>query len=76
MSKNNSLSDEWKDTVYDLGGAFVGLGKTIFRSLKTGVDYAYDRLNETDAKRKTSPSKREKSEVVVESVVKDAAKEE
>lgn len=62
MSKNNSLRDEWKDTVYDLGGAFVGLGKTIFRSLKTGVDYAYDRLNEADSARTAPSSRREKAE--------------
>ena len=33
-----SLRDEWKQTGKDLGHAFQGLGKSIVRSVKTGVD--------------------------------------
>lgn len=47
------LGDEWKTTAYDLGGAFVGLGKTVLHSIKTGVDIAYDFVNEKDEKNHT-----------------------
>ncbi|MBR1861070.1 MAG: hypothetical protein IJ796_04330 [Lachnospiraceae bacterium] len=50
--KNIDLGNEWKNTVYNLGGAFVGLGKTVIHSVKKGVDIAYDFMNEEDAKQK------------------------
>lgn len=50
MANNNNLGDEWKDTAYNLGGAFVDLGKALMHSVKTGVDIAYNYLNEADAK--------------------------
>lgn len=48
MANNESLLGEWKDTVYNLGGAIYGLGKTVCKSVKVGVDKVYDRLNEDD----------------------------
>ena len=33
-----ALKDDWKDTGKDLGGAFTGLGKTLIRTAKVGVD--------------------------------------
>lgn len=40
-----SLRDEWKQTGKDLGPAFQGLGKSIVRSVKTGVDKADEWAN-------------------------------
>ena len=40
-----SLRDEWKQTGKDLGHAFQGLGKSIVRSVKTGVDKADEWAN-------------------------------
>ncbi len=40
-----SLRDEWKKTGKDLGHAFQGLGKSIVRSVKAGVDKADDWAN-------------------------------
>jgi len=48
MANNESLSSEWKDTVYNLGGAIYGLGKIVCKSVKVGVDKVYDRLNEDE----------------------------
>lgn len=48
MANNESLLGEWKDTVYNLGGAIYGLGKTVCKSVKVGVDKVYERLNEDD----------------------------
>ena len=48
MADNNNLGNEWKTTVYNLGGAFFDLGKTIVHSVKKGVDIAYDYVNEQD----------------------------
>ena len=46
MGNNNSLSDDWKDTIYNIGGAIYGLGKVMCKSVKIGVDKAYDYLND------------------------------
>lgn len=40
--KDMSQRDDWKDTGKSLGGAFKGLGKSIVRTAKTGVDKAAD----------------------------------
>lgn len=53
MGKNTDLGNEWKNTVYDLGGAFVGLGKVMLHSVKKGVDLAYDYMNEKEKKSAT-----------------------
>lgn len=37
-----ALKDQWKDTGKGLGSAFKGLGKSIVRSVKTGVDKVDD----------------------------------
>lgn len=37
-----SQRDDWKDTGKGLGSAFKGLGKSIIRTAKTGVDKAAD----------------------------------
>lgn len=37
-----ALRDEWKETGKGLGHAFRDLGKSIVRSVKTGVDKADD----------------------------------
>lgn len=37
-----SQRDDWKDTGKGLGSAFKGLGKSIVRTAKTGVDKAVD----------------------------------
>lgn len=37
-----STKQEWKETGKDLGHAFKGLGKTLVRTVKTGVDAATD----------------------------------
>ena len=52
-NNNNDLGNEWKNTVYNLGGAFVDLGKTLLHSVKKGVDIAYDYMNEEDAKKRS-----------------------
>ena len=44
-----SLRDEWKKTGKDLGHAFQGLGKSIVRSVKTGVDKADDWASSDEA---------------------------
>ncbi|MCR4618241.1 MAG: hypothetical protein K5669_08675 [Lachnospiraceae bacterium] len=49
---DKNLGNEWKSTAYNLGGAFVELGKTLMHSVKKGVDVAYDYLNEVDSKKK------------------------
>ena len=56
MADNNNLGNEWKTTVYNLGGAFFDLGKTIVHSVKKGVDIAYDYVNEQDDKRNAKHS--------------------
>ncbi len=56
MADNNNLGNEWKTTVYNLGGAFFDLGKTIVHSVKKGVDIAYDYVNEQDDKRNSKRS--------------------
>jgi len=48
MADNNNLGNEWKSTAYNLGGAFVELGKTLMHSIKKGVDIAYDAMNDLD----------------------------
>ncbi len=53
---DNNLGNEWKTTVYNLGGAFFDLGKTIVHSEKKGVDIAYDYVNEQDDKRNSKRS--------------------
>jgi hypothetical protein len=53
---DNNLGNEWKTTVYNLGGAFFDLGKTIVHSVKKGVDIAYDYVNEQDDKRNSKRS--------------------
>lgn len=40
--KHMSQRDDWKDTGKGLGSAFKGLGKSIVRTAKTGVDKAVD----------------------------------
>ncbi len=57
MADNNNLGNEWKDTVYTLGGAFVDLGKTLMHSIKTGVDIAYDYINEEGTKKSDNGKK-------------------
>lgn len=55
MDKKESLTNEWKDTVYNIGGALYGLGKVVCKSVKVGVDKVYDVINENDnAAKKTS----------------------
>lgn len=55
MDKKESLTNEWKDTVYNIGGALYGLGKVVCKSVKVGVDKVYDAINENDnAAKKTS----------------------
>lgn len=44
-----SLRDEWKQTGKELGHAFQGLGKSIVRSVKTGVDKADEWANSDEA---------------------------
>jgi len=48
-----ALKDEWKSTGKRLGQAFKGLGKSVVRSVKTGVDAVDDSMennegNQTD----------------------------
>ncbi|MBQ8139206.1 MAG: hypothetical protein IJ195_07125 [Lachnospiraceae bacterium] len=50
MADNNNLGNEWRSTAYNLGGAFVELGKTLMHSIKKGVDIAYDAVNDFDDK--------------------------
>ena len=50
MADNNNLGSEWRSTAYNLGGAFVELGKTLMHSIKKGVDIAYDAVNDFDDK--------------------------
>jgi NAD+--asparagine ADP-ribosyltransferase len=57
-NNNNDLGNEWKNTAYNLGGAFVDLGRTLLHSVKKGVDVAYDYLNEEDAKRQQANRQR------------------
>ena len=40
-----ALRDEWKQTGKDLGHAFEGLGKTVVRTLRVGVDKADEWAN-------------------------------
>ncbi len=58
---DNNLGNEWKDTVYELGGAFVSLGTTLLHSIKKGVDVAYDFMNEEEAKNKKKDAARKKA---------------
>ena len=37
-----SLKDEWKNTGKGIGKSFTGLGKSIVKSVKTGVDKVAD----------------------------------
>ncbi len=63
MANKESLTDEWKDTVYNIGGALYGLGKIMCKSVKVGVDKVYERLNENDkAAKKSSSDWEEKSD--------------
>ena len=43
-----ALRDEWKETGKGLGHAFRDLGKSIVRSVKTGVDKADDWASNED----------------------------
>ncbi len=58
---DNNLGNEWKDTVYELGGAFVSLGTTLLHSIKKGVDVAYDFMNEEETKKKKQDAARKKT---------------
>ena len=40
----------WRKTGKDLGSAFLGLGKTLVETAKTGVDKAADKLDESKKK--------------------------
>jgi len=76
-NQDNRLSDEWKESVYNFGGALVGLGKTVVRSVKVGVDAVYDRFNDEDkakreqAKKTSEKSQEKKSRPVVDISVDD-----
>ena len=58
-----STKQDWKETGKDLGHAFKGLGKTLIRTAKTGVDKVNDWADGKDD---------EKQDVVVEATVTDA----
>ncbi len=58
---DNNLGNEWKDTVYNLGGAFFDLGRTLLHSVKKGVDIAYDFINDEDVKKKQSGTRKKTS---------------
>lgn len=47
-----STKQEWKETGKDLGHAFKGLGKTIFRTAKTGVNKVSDWADSKDSDNK------------------------
>ena len=59
---DNNLGNEWKDTVFNLGGAIFDLGKTLIHSVKAGVDIAYDFINEEDKKKSEGTKKKTASE--------------
>ena len=50
-----ALRDEWKKTGKGLGHAFRDLGKSIVRSVKTGVDKADEWASSDDAKPEEAP---------------------
>lgn len=54
-----ALRDEWKETGKGLGHAFRDLGKSIVRSVKTGVDKADDWASSDDAKPEEAPKAEE-----------------
>ena len=56
-----ALRDEWKETGKGLGHAFRDLGKSIVRSVKTGVDKADDWAT-GEEKSKGAPAAEESSE--------------
>ena len=56
-----ALRDEWKETGKGLGHAFRDLGKSIVRSVKTGVDKADDWAT-GEEKSKEAPAAEESSE--------------
>ncbi len=63
-----STKEDWKETGRDIGHAFKGLGKTILRTAKTGVDKATSWAEEDDDK--------DSSVVDVEATVSDDSKNE
>lgn len=58
------LKDDWKKTGIGLGHAFRDLGKTLVKTIKTGVDKADEWANsdKTSTKQETDPTNKEKSE--------------
>ena len=60
-----ALKDDWKKTGSDLGHAFQGLGKSILRSAKVGIDKA-DAWASSDDSQETKDDQEVKTAEVVE----------
>ncbi len=74
MANKSSLSDEWKDCAYEFGGALVGIGRTMIRSIKAGVDLVYDKINEEEVKKSSkahNTTKKSKPSEKAEDIVVD-----
>lgn len=59
-----ATKQDWKETGRDLGHAFKGLGKTLIRTAKTGVDKVNDWADNKDDKE--DAVEKVESEVVTE----------
>ena len=53
------LKDNWKEAGTGLGHAFRDLGKTLVKTVKTGVDKADDWANRSEAQKKDEETKEE-----------------
>lgn len=51
------LKDNWKETGTSLGHAFRDLGKTLVKTVKTGVDKADDWANKSEVQKNDENSK-------------------
>ena len=53
------LKDNWKEAGTGLGHAFRDLGKTLVKTVKTGVDKADDWANRSETQKKDEETKEE-----------------
>ena len=56
-----SLKDSWKETGENLGNAFMGLGKSIIKSVKTGIEKADEWANSDENAKKPEEQKPEEN---------------